>query len=105
MVVRGKSRISTTLLLARGREGPRCTNAVQVLGKLGRLAPSEQVCAVVARQVGKIVAGRHRHDRGSRAGPPSVALEAFEIHPTSVIQLQYKAARPDVAFAVHTEKL
>jgi hypothetical protein len=33
-------------------------------------------------------------------GAPSIALEAFEIHPTSVIQLQYKAAGPGVAFAV-----
>ena len=34
-------------------------NAAQVVGKLGQvLAPSEQVCAVIARQVGKIVAGR-----------------------------------------------
>src|SRR5882757_2220291 len=100
MVVRGNSRISTTLLLARGREGPRCTNATQVLGKLGRLAPSEQVCAVVSRQVGKIVAGRHRHDRGGRVGPPPVALVAFEIHAASVIQLQNEATRPGVALAV-----
>src|SRR4030088_2677509 len=95
MVVRGKSRISTALLLAQVVKVCGCTrrllafaNAAQVVGKLGQvLAPSEQVCAVVARKVGKIVAGRHRHDRGSRVGAPSVALVPFEIHADSVIQL------------------